>query len=189
MPLVLDGVLALSQGVPQLDGLVPASGHDLPVVHREGHGEDVLGVVLEPAGGLAGAQIPQPQVLVPGPGQSKVAVGAEDHVRHEVGMAVQSLLRHSVLPVLAGQLPHDQGLVAATGQDHVRVLRVGGDLGHPPALLSCTNLQHFICSAHLPVVAPQGSTELKSLGHVVLLLLLLFSEMLNHYFCPRITLL
>ena len=57
--LVLDGVLALGQGVPQLDGLVPAGGHDLPVVSGEGHGQHVLGVVLEPAGGLAGAQIPQ----------------------------------------------------------------------------------------------------------------------------------
>jgi len=57
--LVLDGVLALGQGVPQLDGLVPAGGHDLPVVSGEGHRQHVLGVVLEPAGGLAGAQIPQ----------------------------------------------------------------------------------------------------------------------------------
>lgn len=40
--LILDGVLALGQGVPQLDGLVPRSGHDLTVVHGEGHGQDVL---------------------------------------------------------------------------------------------------------------------------------------------------
>ena len=133
MTLVLDGVLALSQGVPQLDGLVSAGGHDLPVVSREGHGEDVLGVVLEPAGRLPGAQIPQAQVLVPGAGQGKVSVRGENHVGHKVRVAVQSLLGDAVLTVLTGQLPHDQRLVAAAGQDHVRVLRVGGDLGHPPA--------------------------------------------------------
>ena len=72
--LVLDGVLALSQRVPQLDGLVSAGGHDLPVVHGEGHGQDVLGVVLEPAGRLPGAQIPQTEALVPGARQSKVAI-------------------------------------------------------------------------------------------------------------------
>merc|ERR1712107_275506 len=44
--LVLDGVLALGQGVPQLDGPVPAGGHDLPVVSGEGHGQHVLAVVL-----------------------------------------------------------------------------------------------------------------------------------------------
>ena len=49
MGLFLDGVLALSQGVPQLDGLVPGPRHDLPVVGGEGHGEDLLGVGLEPA--------------------------------------------------------------------------------------------------------------------------------------------
>ena len=130
--LVLDGVLALSQSVPQLDGLVPAGRHDLPVVHREGHAEDVLGVVLEPPGGLTSAEVPEPQVLVPGAGEGEVTVGGEDHVGDEVRVAVEPLLGHSVLTVLAGQLPHDQGLVAAAGQDHVRVLRVGGDLGDPP---------------------------------------------------------
>ena len=73
MTLVTDGVLALGEGVPQLDGLVPAGGHDLPVVGGEGHGHDVLGVVLEPAGGLAGAQVPQTEVLVPGSRESKVS--------------------------------------------------------------------------------------------------------------------
>ena len=47
----LNGVLALGQGVPQLDGLVPGSGDDLPVVGRESDGHNVLGVVLEPAQG------------------------------------------------------------------------------------------------------------------------------------------
>ena len=57
-----------------LDGLVPGSGDDLPVVGREGDGEHILGVVLEPAGGLAGGEVPQPQGLVPGAGQGKVAI-------------------------------------------------------------------------------------------------------------------
>merc|ERR1719323_2812542 len=82
--LITDGVLALSQGVPQLDGLVPAGGHNLPVVGGEGHGQHVLGVVLEPAGCLPGAQVPETEVLVPGARESKVSVGGEDNIRHEV---------------------------------------------------------------------------------------------------------
>jgi len=35
VPILLDGVLALGKGVPQLDGLVPADGDDLPVVSGE----------------------------------------------------------------------------------------------------------------------------------------------------------
>ena len=51
--LLLDGVLALGQGVPQLDGLVPGAGDDLTVVGREGHAHHVLSVVLKATGGLA----------------------------------------------------------------------------------------------------------------------------------------
>lgn len=41
-----DRVLALAQGVPELDGLVAGGGHDLPVVHGEGDGEDILQVQM-----------------------------------------------------------------------------------------------------------------------------------------------
>ena len=90
MALVLDGVLALGERVPQLDALVAARGHDLPVVHGEGHGQHVLGVVLEPAGRLAGAQIPQTEVLVPGSRQSKVACKQKccDELREEEGLLI-----------------------------------------------------------------------------------------------------
>ena len=84
MTLVTDGVLALGKGVPQLDGLVPAGGHDLPVVGGEGHGHDVLGVVLEPAGGLAGAEIPQTEALVPGAREGEVTIRGENNIRDEM---------------------------------------------------------------------------------------------------------
>ena len=71
--ILLNGVLALGQRVPQLDGPVPRSRHDLPVVGGEGHGHHVLGVVLEPAGCLPGAQVPETEVLVPGAGKSEVS--------------------------------------------------------------------------------------------------------------------
>ena len=48
-----------------LDSLVPGGGDDLPVVSGEGDREHVLGVVLEPPGGLASAEVPEPEGLVP----------------------------------------------------------------------------------------------------------------------------
>jgi hypothetical protein len=48
-----DGVLALSEGIPELDGPVSGAGDDLTVVGGEGHAEDVLFVVVELPGGLA----------------------------------------------------------------------------------------------------------------------------------------
>lgn len=40
--ILLDGKLALSQSVPQLDGLVPRARHDLTVISREGNRENIL---------------------------------------------------------------------------------------------------------------------------------------------------
>ena len=67
-------------------------------------------------------------------------------------VAVESLLGNSILTVLAGQLPDNERLVPGAGEDHVRVLGVGGDLSHPA------------------IVAPEGTTKLQSLGHSLLLL-------------------
>ena len=66
---------------------------------------------------------------------------------------MKSLLGNSVVSGLVPvELPDNERLVPGAGEDHVRVLGVGGDLGHPA------------------IVAPQGATELQSLGHSLLLL-------------------
>lgn len=49
----LDGVLANSKSVPQLDGLVAGARHNLTVVSREGHAQNILGVSNKLAGGEA----------------------------------------------------------------------------------------------------------------------------------------
>ena len=61
---------------------------------------------------------------------------------------MKSLLGNSVISGLVPvELPDDEGLVPGGGEDHVRVLGVGGDLGHPA------------------IVPPQGAPQLQSLGH------------------------
>ena len=60
---------------------------------------------------------------------------------------MESLLGDSILAILACQLPDDEGLVPGAGEDHVGILGVGGDLGHPA------------------IVAPEGAPQLKRLGH------------------------
>ena len=52
----LDGVLADTQGVPQLDGLVARTGHNLPVISGEGNAENILGVADKATGGEAAGQ-------------------------------------------------------------------------------------------------------------------------------------
>lgn len=76
--LVGDGVLAVTEGVPQLDGAVAGSGDDLAVVGREGDGQNIVGVADEAAGGLAGRELPEAEGLVPGGGKSVGTVRGDD---------------------------------------------------------------------------------------------------------------
>ena len=43
-PTYLNGVLAHSQGIPQFNGLVPRTRHNLAVISRESHTQHILGV-------------------------------------------------------------------------------------------------------------------------------------------------
>ena len=63
-------------------------------------------------------------------------------------VAMKPLLRNSIVAGLVPvKFPDDERLVSAGREDHVGVLGVGGDLGHPP------------------IVTPQSPSELQGLGH------------------------
>lgn len=81
--LVGDGVLAVSEGVPQLDGAVTRGGDNLAVVSGEGDGEDIVGVANEGTGGNTGRELPQTQGLVPGSGQRVGTVRGDDLRRQQ----------------------------------------------------------------------------------------------------------
>lgn len=68
-------------------------------------------MVLKTPSGLAGSKVPQTQRLVPRARESVVAVTRQDDVTDEVRVAVKTLLRDSVVGLVTGQLPNDQGLV------------------------------------------------------------------------------
>ena len=65
MALLGDGELAVTKGVPELDGSVTGTGDDLAVVGREGNREDIAGVAAENTGGVASRKFPQAQSPVP----------------------------------------------------------------------------------------------------------------------------
>ena len=133
-----DGVLALAEGVPKLDGLVATAADDLAVVDAESHAEHVLGVSDEPPGGAAGVDLPQAQSAVPRSGERELPVGRDDDVADEVGVAAQGALGVAVGVVLAGtgvgEAPDHHGLVAGAREDEVRILRGGRDGGDPIAM-------------------------------------------------------
>ena len=132
--LLLDGVLALGKGVPQLDGLVARSRNNLTIVRRESNTQDILGVIFETAGGLTSSQVPETKSLVPGAGESKVSIGRQNNIGDEMSVSLESLLWNTVVLVITSEFPDNEGLVAGSRQDHVRVFGVGGDLGDPAAV-------------------------------------------------------
>lgn len=77
--LVSDGVLAVTQGVPELDGTVTRARNDLTVVGGERDGEDVVVVTDEGTGGSTAGELPQTERLVPRRGEGVGAVGG-DHL-------------------------------------------------------------------------------------------------------------
>lgn len=68
-----DGVLAVTEGVPELDRAVAGAGNDLSVVGGEGDGQNVVGVADKAAGGGAGGKLPKAESLVP---RGRQGVGA-----------------------------------------------------------------------------------------------------------------
>ena len=109
--LLLNSVFTLGQSVPQLDGLVPRSGDNLPIISGKGHAQNIMIMVLKPASRTSSRQVPQAQILVPRSGQGKVSVGGQNDIGDKVSMAVETLVRDTVLLVVASQLPDDQGFV------------------------------------------------------------------------------
>lgn len=78
MALVGDGELAVTKGVPQLDGSITRSRDNLAVVSREGNGQDVIVVADESAGGVSGSQFPQTEGLIPRAGESIGTIRGDD---------------------------------------------------------------------------------------------------------------
>lgn len=78
MALLSDGILAVTEGVPELDSAVTGAGNDLAVVGGERDGQDVVGVTDEAAGGDTSGEFPQAEGLVPGGGKSVSTVRGND---------------------------------------------------------------------------------------------------------------
>lgn len=142
-----DGVLAVTESVPELDGSIARTGDDLAVVGREADGEDVVGVADESSSGSTAGELPETQSLVPRGRQSVGTVRGDDlvptisrvlnyicppkchrvrrgtgwtyTVGDDVRVAVEGSLGVTVLALIASEVPDDQGLVSGGRQEHV----------------------------------------------------------------------
>jgi hypothetical protein len=118
------GVLAISEGVPELEGSVSTSRDDLSVIKGEGNGVDFLGVANEDSGGLTGSQVPKSEGLVPRGGKTEEVVSGEGNIGDEVVVTSEGLKGDTVKSVgvrlidffgSSSQFPDHKGLISGTG--------------------------------------------------------------------------
>lgn len=144
LAVTLESVLALTENVPQLDGLVTRRGDDLTVVGGEGDAEDVLGVPNKTTDGLPGLEVPETHGPVPAAGERVVPVVGKGNVLNKVGVPVERTEGKPVALDLGVDLPDHKSLVARAGDEGVRLLRGDSEAGDRP------------------VVTGKSSTKLKS---------------------------
>jgi len=94
--LVGQSELALSEGVPELDGLVSGTGDDLTVVSGEGHGQNIGFVSDESSSGGGMLQIPEAESTIPGSRKSKISITAHHDILDKVGVTRETLVGLSI---------------------------------------------------------------------------------------------
>jgi len=145
--LILDGVLALSEGIPQLDGLISRSRDDLSVVSREGNREDILGVSNESSSGGSRVQVPQSEGGVPRSRKGKLTIRRDDNILNKVSVSVEGSSGSSVVLVgFSGDVPDHDGLVSRSRKDDVGVIVRNGDASDPSIVSSKDSSQNKIGS-------------------------------------------
>jgi len=141
----VNGMLAFSLNVPDLDLVVASSGKDLSVIGGEGNGEDISGVTAKLDLGLSGSEVPKTDGTVPRGGEAMEAVTGEadlvDEVRvtgeHTGGSTPLSVLL--VVVVLVIEVPLDEGLIARSRDEELNLLSVSlfftdGEGGNPTSM-------------------------------------------------------
>jgi len=88
----LEGVLALTENVPQFDGPVARSRDNLAVVRGESNREDILLVSNETASGGSGVDVPQTEHSIPRAGQGELTIRGHGDVLNKVSVSSQGAL-------------------------------------------------------------------------------------------------
>jgi hypothetical protein len=146
MALVGDGVLALADGVPDLDGSVSAGRDNLSVVGRERDGKNVTSVADKSVLGDTGLQVPDSESLIPRAGDGVSTVMRDGTVLDNVGVALKRLSGNTVVGVVSGQRPDNQGLVSGSGQQNVGVVGRSSEGGNPAVVAYVSGVSGEVCA-------------------------------------------
>ena len=146
---MVESVLALAQGVPQLDGAVATSREDQAVVGAHAHGKDVLGVSGHGLDRNTGLNVPETDGAIPGGSEGVEAVEGEADVLNDVGVSLQRSLGHSaihdegrVVDHFAGlEVPDQASVITRSRHEGVISSRRGADGGNPSVVATEASLK------------------------------------------------
>jgi hypothetical protein len=113
---LLDGVLALTQSVPELDGAVTSSRHDLTVIRAECNRQDIFGMSNESTSALATIDVPKTKGTIPRARKSKLTIRRDDDIADEVVVASEGLASIAVVALFLGKAPYNDGFVSGSSQ-------------------------------------------------------------------------
>lgn len=99
---VLEGVLAVTDGVPDLDLTVTTGRNNLSVVGGERDRENIAGVTNKALQSAAGSKVPKTKGLVPGSRDGVGAVLGNGNVLNNVGVTGQRALGDTVGLLITG---------------------------------------------------------------------------------------
>jgi hypothetical protein len=128
------GELAVTNGVPDLDGAVTASRNNLSVVGRERDRQNVTGVANESLESGSVVKVPQTECLIPRSRDSKITILRDGNVLDNVGVSMERSLGNTVRGLVSGQVPDDQGLITGSGNENVGVASRGSKGSDPTAV-------------------------------------------------------
>jgi hypothetical protein len=128
--LILDGVLALTKGVPEADGLVARTRNDLSVVRGESNAENILGVTNESLGGGSSVKIPQAEGVIPRSREGELAIRGDNNVLNEVRVSMKRTTGNTVLSFFSGEIPDNNALVSGGREGHwIWIMDFMNDIG------------------------------------------------------------
>jgi len=129
------GVLAFTQSVPQVDGLVTRTGDNLSVVSGKGNTQHIVGVVDESLGGGTRSKLPQSEGSVPRSRQSELSIGRDGDILDKVAVSGQTSSGIAISFFIIGcDFPMDDRFITRSRQNHVWGLAGSSDSGNPTTM-------------------------------------------------------
>jgi len=126
----VNGVFALTEGVPQTNASITRTGNNLSVIGRESNAQNIVGVSSENFGGSSTGKVPESQGLIPRARESESSIGRQDDVLNEVRVSSEGSFWGSGAVSISVKVPGDDGFITRTRNESF-VVAAGSNGGNP----------------------------------------------------------